>query len=497
MMNRLLPLFAALALLAATLPASAARRKAPPAAAEPAAELPAAEVPVSADADLVPDPVEEPAPAAEPASTLPPWIRPVADVRLRLEAFDAIPLRTGAYSRGGENTYFRFRSRLGFLLGPDSPLSLNVRLLHEFRAVMRPVHSHSWRWPDELVLDALALSWHTRDGNLALTAGRQDLAIPSSLHYLGDGTPKDGSRSSYMTAVAATLQTPSRRTRLDAFAAYDPDEDPLAIGHLHRDLDGYTPNDTGMDEAGAGAFLRQLLSSVSPATTNPVSLTALYLWKHDSHWRAPAKPDVPDTRRPSEDIHTAGLLLAVPLDDTLTASAEVARQFSPSSDADRRAWLAETALARTFPALPGAALALRLLYLSGDDPSTARAESWNPLWARYPWFSELMLYGYDADPAPWQNLLAPTLEARLPGLAARHALRATLSYLHAPEADTVTDSHDRGWLATARYEFPVLPTFARDTLRAHVQVEALTPGDYYPGPHNPAYFLRLELVWAL
>jgi hypothetical protein len=423
---------------------------------------------------------------------MPPLVQPYGDVRLRFEAFDAIPLRNGGQARGGENAYFRYRTRLGLLFGPGSPISLNVRFLHEFRSVMRPVHSHSWRWPDELVLDTLCLTVADPSGQAAAVIGRQDLAIPGSMHYLGEGTAKDGSRSGYMNAISGFVRTADDATRLDLFAAYDPDHDPLAIGGMRRDLNGYGPHRTRMDEAGAGAFLRQRLPSLLPTTTNSASVTAFYLWKHDSHWR---DPDF--NHLPSEDIHTAGLSVAVPLFPALTATAEGAYQFSPSSVADRRAWLAEASLVRSIPGpLPGAYVAFRLLYLSGDDPDTPENEAWNPLWSRYPWYSELLLYGYDADPYPWQNLLAPTLDLRLPGFARRHVIRAMLAYLAAPEKDTDRNSHDRGVLATTRYEFPVCPALTHDALTAHAQFETLFPGDYYPShDHDPAYFLRLELAW--
>lgn len=407
------------------------------------------------------------------------------DFRLRQEAFDRIPLKTGAEARGGENDYFRFRTRVRASWTPCDPVTFNVRLLHEFRHYIEPSRSHSWRWPDELVIDQLNVVLANGDGTLRAVVGRQDFMPEGAFRLFGEGTAKDGSRSSYMDAATLVARDAADRTRLTLFGAYDNAVDPLAIGDIDRDLNGYTPNDTGMDEAGAGAFLRH-------AFTDRFRATGYYVWKHDT---ASLLPD--GARRPNEDIHTVGGRLEIPIAGPVGADGELAGQWSPTSDARRRAMMAAASVHADWKESTGKPrLALCGLYLSGDDPGTSGDEGWNPLWGRYPWISELLIYAYDADGAGlWQNLVQAWAEA---GLAPRpgHRIRATVGPLWAPEADGPGGGHDRGWLGTARWDFPVWHAAdGTPALLGHLFAELLLPGSYYD-TDDLAYFLRWELSLA-
>lgn len=408
------------------------------------------------------------------------------DFRLRQEAFDHVPLKTGSEARGGENDYFRFRTRLRGTFAPNDRMALNLRLLHEFRHVLEPAHSHSWRWPDELVVDQLNLVLCSGDQTLQTTIGRQDFLPDGEFRLFGDGTPRDGSRSAYMDAVTVVARDEADLTRLTLFGAYDNAVDPLAIGDIDRDLNGYTANATGMDESGAGMLLRHSFSDRGRAT-------AYYLWKHDS---ASRRPD--GTRRPNEDLHTVGTRLLVPLSSIFGAEGELAGQWSPSSDADRRALMAAAALSADWrDAACKPRLSLNGLYLSGDDPDTTGTEAWNPPWARNPWLSMLMWYTCDTDGiGQWQNIFYVWAEGSATPRTG-HRLKACVGPMHAPEADGVGGGHERGWLGSFRYDFPLLGA-SDDAFRlyGHVFAELLLPGDYYAPSADPAWFLRWELSLA-
>lgn len=408
------------------------------------------------------------------------------DFRLRQEAFNHVPMKTGNEARGGANDYFRFRTRLWGTFAPNNRLALNVRLLNEFRHVLEPPHSHSWRWPDELVLDQLNLVLRSEDQTLQATIGRQDFLPEGGFRLFGDGTPRDGSRSAYMDAVTVVARDEADRTRLTLFGAYDNAVDPLAIGDIDRDLNGYTSNATGMDESGAGMLLRHSFSDRGRAT-------AYYLWKHDS---ASRRPD--GTRRPNEDLHTVGTRLLVPLSGILGAEGELAGQWSPSSDADRRALMAAAALSADWrDAACKPRLSLNGLYLSGDDPDTAGTEAWNPPWARNPWLSMLMWYTCDTDGiGQWQNIFYVWAEgSAMPREG--HRLKACVGPMYAPEADGVGGGHERGWLGSCRYDFPLLGTTDDPPrLYGHIFAEVLLPGNYYASSADLAWFLRWEVSLA-
>ena len=102
------------------------------------------------------------------------------DLRLRQEAFDNVPIKTAepAVTRGGNNNYFRIRTRLSAGLDFEDWLSLDARLCNEFR--VRNVGQKSYEWPDELLLDQLKLTLRGLfDGRVDLTLGRQDASLGS------------------------------------------------------------------------------------------------------------------------------------------------------------------------------------------------------------------------------------------------------------------------------------------------------------------------------
>lgn len=407
------------------------------------------------------------------------------DVRVRQEAFDHIPLKTGGESRGGLNDAFRVRTRLWASVAPTERWSLNVRLLQEFRNYVDPSDSTSYEWPDELIVDHLNLSMKTRDGRVEAVAGRQEVIIEGAKALLGEGTAKDGSRSTHMDALMVVIRDEADRTRLSVFGLYDNAEDPLAIGGVHRDLNGYGSHDTDMDEAGAGVFLRRTFLDSFRAT-------AYYLWKHDTAWK-----NAEGVRQPNEDIHTVGGRMELPLWEGARAGAEVAGQWSPTSESHRRAmmaalnWRQDWAEASCKPWV-----GVQGLYLSGDEASTEANESWNPLWSRYPWISELMIYAYDADGGGmWNNLIYTWLEGGVT-LAPGHRIYASAGPMLAPEPDGAGGGHDRGWLGACRYDFPLWRSDAGEAVwSGHVLATALCPGSYYP-EDELAWFLRWGLTFA-
>lgn len=403
------------------------------------------------------------------------------DFRLRQEAYDYIPVRDGGYARGGENDYFRFRTRLWFELKPAEFISFHTRLLNEVFQHVAPSNSKKSRWPDELVFDQLNVAFHLLDGDMKWVLGRQDIMFPGHHRLLGEGTPKDGSRSVYMDGVSGRWLLNDKKTQLSFFAVYNQSEDPLAIGNVNRDVTGYGATPNGMDEAGSGFFWDQTFSE-------RLSAGLYYIWKHDTAW-----VDDAGGRQPNEDIHTVGALLkAKPLERT-TVEVEVAGQWSPTSDSDRRAMMAATGIRHQFDAKPY--IGLQSLYLTGDNPDTERCEGWNPLWGRYPWLNEVLGYTFDSDGIfVLQNMWYTYLEGGIhfkPG----HRLAGTLGWLYAPEADGSGGGHHRGAMGTVQYDFPLWSSAAENgpKVYGHVVAQGLQPNNYYENDNHLAYMLRWEL----
>ena len=421
------------------------------------------------------------APVAPESKSDAPAFRLGGDIRLRQEAFDNIAIKTEEppVTRGGNNNYFRIRTRVnaGVDFGEDA--SLDARLANEVRA--RNVGQRSYEWPDELIVDQLKLTLRgLLDGRADVVLGRADVVLGSG-RLFGEGTAKDGSRTQYFDGALARVRL-AEKTTLDVFGFYGSCENDLAAGHEHRDVTGYAGGFTGMDEASAGFFL-------DDRSAEALGWGLYYVWKHDTAWH---RPD--SAAEPSEDIHTLGARLLPRLSGDFSAELEGAWQFSESDGYDRRAGFAYGGLKRSFEG--GVYVSANALWLSGDDPDTDRREDFNVLYGRYPWISELLLYGFDADGVgTWNNLTQVWLEVGGGfGEKGAHKVKATVGPVFAPERNGAGGGDERGWLETVFYTFPVAKGRFGD-LTGHLFLEVFEPGDYYVSDKT-AYFFRWQLNWA-
>jgi hypothetical protein len=142
-------------------------------------------------------------------------------------------------------------------------------------------------------------------------------------------------------------------------------------------------------------------------------------------------------------------------------------------------------------------LGVGFYYLSGDDPGTSDDEGWNPLWARWPQYSELYIYAYDADGAGrWSNLRMPHVDLSL-ALTEKVKATAMLAYVGAPQENGPGGDDRRGWLGTIRTDFSLAEglLMPKDKAFGHLLLEVLEPGDYY-NVDDTAYFARWELSYA-
>lgn len=398
-----------------------------------------------------------------------------ADLRLRQEAFDNIPIMPGGVTRGGNNNYFRIRPRVwGGIDFNDLNTSLDIRLINEFRH--KNVGQESYKFPDELVIDNLYLTftdWFGEGSKLRI--GRQDAMLGSG-RLFADGTAKDGSRSSYFDGVRLTLPIAEKRT-LDIFGFYTQCEDDLAIGHEHRDVTGYAGGYNSMDEVTAGVFY-------SDKAAEACQYGVYYVWKHDTAW-VNAKGE----HQANEDIHTVGFYLKPKFSDEFSADLELAYQYGEATDYDRNALFACGGLKYTIDPAAGFYVSANAVYMSGDDSDTAdEREDFNILFGRYPWISELMIFAFDGDGVgTWNNLVQCYLETGYT-FENKHKVKLTAGPLFAEEKNGAGGGSERGWLGTAKYSFPLI-----DNVNCYVLGEVLDPGDYY-NSGKTAYFLRWEIM---
>ena len=408
------------------------------------------------------------------------------DIRIRQVHFDQIPIVADppGVTRGGENHFFRFRTRLWTRANFSEQVGIYARLVNEFRHYETGADKN-WDWPDEAVIDALFLDLKGMYGGMVdARIGRQDIIYGTGKLVL-EGTPKDGSRTLYHDAVRLSVHTGEKNT-IDFFGIYNQPENQLALGSENRDLTGYDPAFNDVTESGAGIYMMNRQLETCP-------FEAYYIYKRESSWITRNEEEIR-----GRDIHTVGTRWMPRNTRGTSANIELAYQFGETDD-DRNleAWMADAVVRQGFGSLPGApVLGAGIYHITGNDPETNRDEGWNPLWARFPQYSELYVYAFDAEAAGrWSNVSMPYISLSCtPNESGRLALLA--GYMSAPEKSGPGGGGERGWLGTARYDITLAQRVFtnKDRLFGHLLLEVFEPGDYY-NVRKTAHFARWEISY--
>lgn len=438
-------------------------------------------------------------------------LRGGADIRIREEYFDDIPIIADppGVTRGGENDYFRFRVRAWAEADLMKNVTLKARLVDEMRLWAKPdaptAQASSYDPPDEWVLDNLYVDIKgLANDKLDLRIGRQELIYGTGKIIL-EGTPKDGSRTIYHNAIKATVKTCPAST-LDIIGIYNPPEDDLAIDSAERDLTGFTGYPNDLTESGGGLYLKSQKSKEMP-------FEAYLLYKNESDWvqagrtnssllpwqtldvSNPAKIEI---KNESADIGTIGTRLLPAFSERLKGNIELAYQFGQRGDEDISAFMIDAFLIYSCPMMEDMkpAIDYGIYYLSGDDPATAKDEGWDPLWARWPQYSELYVYAWDAEgAAKWSNLAMPHAGLTL-SPTKRLKTSALVGYMFAPEENGPGGGDERGLLAVLKGEFTIKEKWLtdKDKLAGHLWLEMVDPGNYY-NVDDTAVFARWQVTY--
>lgn len=411
-------------------------------------------------------------------------LRPYGDIRLRQEAWDDIPIPTASpdVTRGGFNNSFRLRTRVGAAWDFADNATVNLRLVNMLYDVT--AGPKSFDWPDELSLDNANIELRDLTGEGSkLVVGRQDIILGSGRLIL-EGTPLDASRTTFFDGVFLHQPLPGDFSA-DMFGIYDRDEDPLALGNVNRQLRGYSPADDGRDEAAAGLFANGSILDGS------LSGSLYYIWKHET-----SAMGADGSKIGNADIHTVGILARPKFSDAISGEVEVARQFDPADSSGTDAMMAFGSLKLAAPRHQCKPyVAVNCAYLSGDDPDTRRDEAFNPLFSRYPMFSELVVYCYDTEGAAnWNNLVYPHISAGC-STPDGYSVTASAGSMEAAERNGAGGGRHRGELYMAQLNFPIRnggeSGFGK--IDGHVRLEIFEPGGYYTSDET-SFYLRWEIL---
>jgi hypothetical protein len=390
--------------------------------------------------------------------------------RFRFEAWDnAVSLDDTA---GDGVAYTRNRTTLGLNWRAAKNLEILGKVTNEFRVFLAP-KDRAFNW-HELFFDNLYIKW-TIPGRLpfTITAGRQDINLGEGF-VIADGTPGDGSRSYYFNALRVDADI-HKNHKLTFFL------------HTQETTDRYLPVINGRAQA---------------LTEQPERALALYYTGSFGK----TKLDAYAIRKTTDETKlwpvagrtdTFGARAQVPIIRPLLLMAEGAFQTGTYGSAGRSAFggIAHLDCTPEWKVPYIKTLTLGGIYLSGDDPATAGMEGWDPIFSRWPKWSESYIYTLtrESRPSYWSNLtslygsMALDFGGRTDGLLTLQRMGA----VHAqPGVFPGGSGLGRGTLLKGRLNYKI-----SKFLTGRVIWEHFIPGSFYfPGAASYNW-LQFEMIF--
>jgi hypothetical protein len=399
--------------------------------------------------------------------------------RFRFLSWDnAISLDDNAHAA---RSFTRHRTSLGGHWLPGEYLELTLKLTDEFRYYFIPEGTEFDL--DEIFIDWLYIKWRHEKGALpgTLTFGRQNIILGEGFLVM-DGHPLDGSRGIYFNAVRYDWDIKPDH-RLTAFYSYMPSvDDWLPIIH-DREQKLVEQDEEGFGFYYAGKYRK-------------FDLQAYYLRKNVKE--AGRFASVPS------NIDALGGRLHLPLAPNLAYTVEGAYQFGKYGSLDRSAvggymyFTYQTGFKKLREYLPRE-ITLGTIYLSGDSPGDDTWGGWDPMFARWPKWSESYIYTQIKEDAVafWTNLTS--LYGQL-HFQFTDDVSFDFDYHHlmAPEKPPAGstfpggDGKTRGNLVINKLTYHFDKHWS-----GHILWEFFTPGDYYFDGADGYGWLRTEFMLKL
>jgi hypothetical protein len=450
------------------------------------------------------------------------WFSWGADMRVRNEYFNnALSLgsgpSSGPFAPVHEQDYFRFRGRVWASFFPTNDLTVNVRLAAEPREFMKDSTMDTyfdksgmqWRYG---IIDALNVQWkEPLDLPATVTVGRQDINLGDNWLF-GDGTPEDGSFTSFLDSARVTVDLKEQHTTIDAIGIVQyarPDAWLPTIGP--STTQGGNPNAyllTDQNEKGAVLYIA---NKSLPAA----NLDAFFIYKHDS-----AINDAPASIfSDNADIYTFGGRVSGLVAEHWDYSAEGAYQFgrkqyqynmpggAPAPAAadgqfhDIDAFGVNSKISYLFKDEMNDQLSMVFEFLSGDNPKTGNDEMFDVLWGRWPQWSEMYnIYSYVNETRVGQtaNLIrfGPTWSVDpIKNMNFSLSYNALFADQDVPTQATVPSD----FTGTGNFRGHYLQSIIKYKFTKHLSGlllgECLFPGDFYTS-RDVMDFFRVELMYT-
>lgn len=386
----------------------------------------------------------------------------------------------------------RVRTNLWGQYSFSPKLSVFVQFTNEFRPFLIDPKDRDFTL-NEIIVDNLYLNWTTGGDNpVSLRIGRQNLIYGEGFIML-EGGPWDGSRAIYHDAVKLSVKRGT--TTIDFLGISNTRiEERLPVIKSSKLKNGELkgqPKDQPMNDGKEQAL------GVYAVHKSPTGARwdAYYFFKTED-------PDPIIPVSPWKDklkLNTIGGRLQKPVSSRLKLTTEWAYQFGSQGNINQRSFGGYGYLSYLVQEKSKGTLTGGLVYLSGDNPDTPDNEGWNPLFSRWPKWSELYIYSQIGETiqgarkvAYWTNTVSPYVVYAF-NLSPKINFSATFYHLNALYGRYLGEELSG---TTRGDEIQFLVKFKiNQFLTAHFLYDQFFPGDFYKEPRSAGSFIRGEVMY--
>jgi hypothetical protein len=370
------------------------------------------------------------------------------------------------------SSYLRNRTSVMLQAFPAVHWEVAAKLTNELRYNFIPeTKGMSW---DEIFFDLLYVRCDSLRGHaVTVTLGRQNITLGEGFLFM-DGGPLDGSRSGYFNAANVSWQFKPKNSLTLIYTNQPKQDDLLPIVH---DQDKFLVEQP-----------EQALVAYYSGNLKSVSLQAYVMRK-----------DIGATStKQAASVNCLGSYVQVPVTSCINVTGELAAQIGKRGGANQRAYggYAYAEYKTGWPVHFPKTFTLGALYLSGDNPVTNRYEGWEPMFGRWPKWSELYIYTLvrETGVAYWTNLgsvFAKTSITVVPDLT----LSLDLHHLMAPQKAGSQSpfpggkGRNRGELLIGKLTYQM-----NKNVSGHLLWEYLDPGNYYFDGADNCAWMRMEFM---
>lgn len=412
------------------------------------------------------------------------WLKLGADLRLREVYFNnAITLDKSA--PGHEYHFQRYRTRAWASVKPfkEEELTLNARLTWEFRTYCKPEMNDLRDTNfDEAVFDNLYVQWKKILGSpLSATIGRQDIIFGNGWLVL-DGTPLDGSRTVFFDAARFTWDASEELCTVFDLVYLDNGV------QSDRWIEPFNDQERNLIEQ----HERGVILYATNKSLKNTQIDGYFIYKHDDHVLANGNDG---------NIYAFGARVLGDITENWKYRAEFVEELGNKNGEDLCATGFNGRLEYHFNDKYKNWLYLAYEYLSGDDPDTAKNEQFDPLWGRWPQFSELYVYTYITE----TRIAEVTNLHRVgPGWGCQPNKKLSLNanyFLLFADQNTLGEQGVPGYTGAGSFRGQLVTAWLKYKFNEHVSGhlvgEVFFPGNFYADSRNdPAVFARYELCFT-